>query len=122
MIPALRPCRFPGCFTALLLLLAGPAAVAQTAPVAPPRSGSGGETLLLSPFTVSTDRDVGFVAASSLAGGRLASDLADTPVAYSVQTREFLDALNLSDVNEALNWTVGANTTPDDGEIGRAHV
>jgi hypothetical protein len=32
-----------------------------------------------------------------------------------VQTREFLDALNLSDVNEALNWTVGATTTPDDG-------
>ena len=69
MIPALRRRQFRGRFTALLLLLAGPAAVAQTAPVAPPRSGSGGETLLLSPFTVSTDRDVGFVAASSLAGG-----------------------------------------------------
>jgi hypothetical protein len=73
------------------------------------------EAVVLSPFTVTTDKDVGFVAASSLAGGRLATDLKDTPVAYSVQTREFLDALNLSDVNEALNWTVSANTTPDDG-------
>jgi hypothetical protein len=73
------------------------------------------ELIQLSPFSVTTDRDVGFVATSSLAGGRLATDLADTPVAYSVQTREFLDALNISDVNEALNWTVSANTTPDDG-------
>ena len=69
----------------------------------------------LSPFEVNTSRDAGFVAASSLAGGRLATDLVDTPVAYSVQTREFLDALNLSDLNEAINWTVSATTTPDDG-------
>ena len=69
----------------------------------------------LSPFEVNTSRDAGFVAASSLAGGRLSTDLADTPVAYSVQTREFLDALNLSDLNEAINWTVSATTTPDDG-------
>ena len=91
-------------------LVAGPATYAQTAS-APAKD----ETVTLSPFEVRTDRDVGFVAASSLAGGRLASDLADTPVAYSVQTREFLDALNISDLNEALNWTVNATTTPDDG-------
>ncbi|HRE79844.1 MAG TPA: hypothetical protein PLN52_02290, partial [Opitutaceae bacterium] len=55
----------------------------------------------LTPFTVSTERDVGFVATSSLAGGRLATDLADTPAAYSVITREFIDALNLVDLNQA---------------------
>ena len=90
---------------------------AQSLPVTagPKAPKSGEETVTLSPFEVSTTRDVGFVAASSLAGGRLATDLADTPVAYSVQTREFLDALNISDVNEALNWTVNATTTPDDG-------
>jgi hypothetical protein len=84
---------------------------AQTAAPTPPPD----ETVQLSPFTVTSDRDVGFVATSSLAGGRLATDLADTPVAYSVQTREFLDALNISDLNEAINWTVNATTTPDDG-------
>lgn len=73
------------------------------------------QTVVLSPFEVNTSKDVGFVAASSLAGGRLATDLVDTPVAYSVQTREFLDSLNISDLNEALNWTVSATTTPDDG-------
>ena len=71
--------------------------------------------MVLSAFQVNTGRDQGFVAASALAGGRLATDLVETPVAYSVQTREFLDALNLSDLNEAINWTVSATTTPDDG-------
>ena len=88
------------------------ATFAQTAPA----SAATTEPLVtLSPFEVNTSKDVGFVAASSLAGGRLATDLVDTPVAYSVQTREFLDALNLSDLNEAINWTVSATTTPDDG-------
>lgn len=69
----------------------------------------------LSPFTVSTERDVGFVATSSLAGGRLATDLADTPAAYSVITREFIDALNLVDLNQALEWTVNTNANNDNG-------
>lgn len=73
------------------------------------------EPVTLDVFNVSVERDVGFVAASSLAGGRLAGELAETPVAYSVQTREFLEALNISDRNEALNWTVNATTIPDDG-------
>jgi len=114
----MKPCTpftLPRCLLALLsAALAGSQLRAQTAavssaePVAAP-------AVKLSPFEVNTSRDQGFVAASSLAGGRLASDLVDTPVAYSVQTREFLDALNLSDLNEAINWTVSATTTPDDG-------
>jgi len=108
-----RPTRLisaPAFAGVLVALLARAAAAAVPSPV-PAKE----ETVQLSPFTVTTDRDQGFVAASALAGGRLASELAETPVAYSVQTREFLDALNLSDVNEALNWTVSATTTPDDG-------
>src|SRR5215212_4313643 len=56
------------------------------------------DAVKLSPFEVNTSRDTGFAAASSMAGGRLASDLRDTPVAYSVVTREFIDALNLTDL------------------------
>jgi outer membrane receptor for ferric coprogen and ferric-rhodotorulic acid len=66
------------------------------------------EAYQLSPFIVETDNDIGFLPASSLAGGRMATDLKDTPIAYSVLTREFLDALNLFDSEEALSWTVGA--------------
>ena len=63
------------------------------------------EPVALSPFTVSTDRDTGFVAASSLAGGRLATDLRDTPVAYSVLTRDFIDALQITNAFEAAAWS-----------------
>ena len=102
---------------AIVALAFASSAIAQTIRTTPAPGGpkAGEETITLSPFEVSTSRDVGFVAASSLAGGRLATDLAETPIAYSVQTREFLDTLNISDVNEALGWTVNATTTPDDG-------
>jgi outer membrane receptor protein involved in Fe transport len=67
------------------------------------------EPVTLSPFTVSTDRDNGFVAASSLAGGRLALDLKDTPVAYSVITSEFIAALGITDLSQAAEWTTNVN-------------
>src|SRR5687768_4470911 len=53
------------------------------------------DAIILSPFEVRTEQDKGFVASSSLAGGRLGSELKDTPVAYSVVTRDLIDALQL---------------------------
>ncbi|HEY0944575.1 MAG TPA: hypothetical protein VGD81_04880 [Opitutaceae bacterium] len=77
----------------------------------PPEPGTTAESVLaLSPFTVSSARDQGFVAGDALASGRLATPLARIPVAYSVLTREFIDALNLADVESAMNWAVGAYT------------
>jgi outer membrane receptor protein involved in Fe transport len=73
------------------------------------------ETVVLSPFEVRTDLDQGFVATTSLAGGRLAGRLQDTPTAYSVLTSEFLEALNLTDVESATQWTTGATLQDDDG-------
>ena len=54
------------------------------------------EIVELSPFTVNSARDNGFVAATALTGGRLITDLRDTPAAYSVLTRDFIEALNLT--------------------------
>ncbi|MGH7943955.1 MAG: TonB-dependent receptor plug domain-containing protein [Opitutaceae bacterium] len=65
------------------------------------------DAVVLSPFEVTTDRDTGFAAAGSLAGGRLAGELRDTPVAYSVMTREFIDALGIVDLLEATHWSTG---------------
>lgn len=70
--------------------------------------------VVLSPFTVNTSRDVGFVGTSSLAGGRLATPLKDTPVAYSVLTHEFIEAFNVNDLEEAGQYTVNSNTNPSD--------
>jgi outer membrane receptor for monomeric catechols len=80
------------------------------------------KAVVLSPFTVDTTKDTGFVAATSLAGGRLATDLADTPAAYSVLTREFIDALNITDLSSAIEWTVNTNASPDNGAIQMSQV
>ena len=72
--------------------------------------------LTLSPFTVTAKDDVGFVAASSLAGGRLSGALKDTPVAYSVLTREFLDALQLNDLAEMVQWAPNSHDTRENGD------
>jgi len=69
-------------------------------------------TVILSPFSVNTEKDNGFVATSSLAGGRLASDLKDTPVAYSVITKEFLDAFNITDLTQAADWAPNMTSNP----------
>ena len=61
-----------------------------------------GTPVRLSPFIVDTAKDNGVVANSSLAGGRLASGLADTPAAYSVLTREFIDALDITNLATAI--------------------
>ena len=74
---------------ALVALLGVSFTQAQIAPAPKPEVANA--TVTLTPFTVSAEKDVGFVAASSLAGGRIATALKDTPVAYSVVTAEFLE-------------------------------
>ena len=108
--------------SAMLALALGSAALTGAQTVAAPRPATSttpaptrDETVVLTPFTVDATRDTGFVAANALAGGRLATDLRDTPVAYSVLTREFIDALGVSDVTEAAAWTTNAAFAKDDG-------
>lgn len=88
------------------------AAHAQTLAAASPGEE---EAVVLSPFTVNAAQDVGFVAASSLAGGRISTALKDTPVAYSVITAEFLEAFNLTDAAQAAAWTVNSQSDVADG-------
>jgi outer membrane receptor protein involved in Fe transport len=99
------------------LLLTPALALAQaTTPATPGKETEPDKpAIVLSPFQVDATRDTGFVAASSLAGGRLAGDLKDTPAAYSVQTREFIDALNITDLTDASKWAVNVATTQDQG-------
>ncbi|MSU24253.1 MAG: hypothetical protein EXS32_10575 [Opitutus sp.] len=103
--------------TASLLFALNPAG-AQVAPTAAndnKKTAAGDDTVTLTPFEVTSDKDAGFAAASSLAGGRLASDLRDTPAAYSVINREFIDALNLTDLQAAAEWATGSTFQSDIG-------
>lgn len=95
--------------TGLGLALAGALSAQTSAQTPPPVAPEAAPPpIILSPFNVAAEKDDGFVAANSLTGGRLATPLADTPIAYSVLTRDFLDALTLNDQEEALTWAVGS--------------
>ena len=62
------------------------------------------EPILLSPFDVTSSKDYGYTAANSLAGGRLASPLQEMASSVSVLTREFLDDIAATDLQEASNY------------------
>lgn len=84
---------------------------AQSAPSAPPSQplpAASEAAIVLSPFEVATTKDYGYTAANSLAGGRLSTDLMQTPASISVMTREFLDDLGISDVQGALKWATNS--------------
>jgi outer membrane receptor protein involved in Fe transport len=76
-------------------------------PGAPAAVGAGSETVRMNPFEVVDVKDGGFQASSVGSGSRLALDLRDTPAAYSVVNREFIDALGITDLAEAASWATG---------------
>lgn len=95
------------------LLVGLPSALAQSAPMAaaaPVASGAAtDDTVMLSPFQASTDKDVGYAAASSLSGSRLNTELRDTPAAISVFTREFLDDIGVLSTLGAMEFALNAS-------------
>ena len=96
---------------ALLSVIATTAMLAQTTKEQPVSKAPANEddTIQLDVFTVSAAKDEGFIATQNLSGGRLATELSETPIAYTVQTRDFLDALNISNLEDALEWSVNTN-------------
>lgn len=97
-----------------------PGLQAQTAPAAStstPASGAKDETIVLTPFEVSTDKDRGYAAGNTLSGGRMDTPIALTPNSISVMTKEFMDDFALTDINEAAAWTLSMEP-PTGGESG----
>ena len=62
--------------------------------------------IVLDTFTVNTQKDVGYTAIDSLAGGRNNTPIRITPTAVSSLTGQFIDDLALTDVRSALKWTL----------------
>jgi hypothetical protein len=85
-------------------LLSAGSGGAQTAPT-PPKE----EAVEMSPFVVNTDKDNGFAALSAGTATRLSLDMREVPVPYSVMTREFIDALGITDAQEAASWAPNAS-------------
>ncbi len=65
-----------------------------------------GDVVELSPFIVNAEQDNGYRAASTLAGSRLSTELKDVGAAVSVYTREFLDDIGVSKIEDILSYTM----------------
>jgi outer membrane receptor protein involved in Fe transport len=74
------------------------------------------QVITLDPFTVDTSKDTGYIATDSLAGGRYASPISATPAPISTITAQFIDDLNLTNVNDVLKWSL--NTVPTSDRSG----
>src|SRR5688500_7737187 len=108
------------CVLAAYTVFAAATSHAQTSPTpAAPAVASDG-TVTLSPFEVNTDRAVGYTASNSLAGGRLNTDLRDTAAAISVFTKDFLDDIAITNVNQALEY--GLNVASEVEPTGNLSV
>lgn len=63
------------------------------------------EVIELSPFTVNSSADVGYQATSTLAGTRLNTDIKDIGAAVSIYTKEFLEDINVTKLEDILTYT-----------------
>lgn len=89
----------------LLAAMAGGTAFGQS--VVPPSGVAAAakeEAVELTPFTVTSDKDVGYQAANTLAGSRMNTSLKDTAASISILTEEFIKDVGAMDLNEAIRF------------------
>ena len=60
------------------------------------------EVFELSPFTIDASQDSGYYASQTMAGGRLSGSLKDTGAAVQVITKEFMEDLGATGIEELL--------------------
>jgi len=88
-------------------LLAWPlAALAQQAAVSP-AAPKEDETVVLSPFTVTTDKDTGYGATNSISGSRVNTPIKDIPIPIFVITDQFIKDTGATTLRESLSYVSG---------------
>jgi outer membrane receptor protein involved in Fe transport len=90
-------------------------AVAQTAPATSTPKAEEADAVLLSPFVVQAEKDIGYVAQNTLAGSRLRTSLKDLGAAISPMTAEFLQDIAATNLVEAMEYGINARVETDDG-------
>lgn len=88
------------------LLTSTSVVLAQTTPSQPQTAEKESDTVMLSPFEVRTDGDVGYTAASALAGGRTDTPLKLTSASISVMTSQFLEDIGSTNFRSAGEWAL----------------
>lgn len=104
-------------------LLATPRLMAQTAPAPAASNDSGSDTVVLSPFIVTTDKDNGYKATNATTGTRLNESIKDLPMPISVITEKFLRDTGSTDLRQALSYTsaIQLRSQNDQGTPGGAY-
>ncbi len=90
------------------------AVTAGTAAARPNPNAGEQELLLLSPFTVATDKDIGYAAHETLSGTRLRTSLRDVGASLTILTPEFLQDLGVNSFEQALLYTPSVDSTEGD--------
>jgi outer membrane receptor for monomeric catechols len=92
---------------------AAPAPAAPPAPTPAPASAAAAaraeEAVELSPFVVTEQTDTGYAATNTLEGSRLNTALRDTPGSISVFTKDLLDDLAATTIEEILRYDLNAD-------------
>lgn len=89
-------------------LLAIPRLAAQTAPAAPTSDQAGEEkTVVLSPFTVTTNKDKGYAATNAISGSRVDTAIKDLPIPVQVITSEFIGDIGATSLRDSLGYVAG---------------
>ncbi len=109
-------------FAFALTLLPGGVLGQQVSPPTPAPADQPSEALpiQLSPFTVQTDRDTGYQAASTLAGTRLNTPVKDVGAAISIYTKDFLTDIGATNVNDVLIYATGMEAAGPAGNFSNA--
>ncbi len=105
------------------------ALTAQQAPVSSTPSPEETEPVALNPFTVTSERDEGYQAQSTLAGSRLSTPLKDVGAAISIYTKDFMTDIGATNANDLLVFATGmeasgsqANFSGTNASIGDSQV
>lgn len=107
MMTPFRPNRSRANPAVWLALASTSVGLAQVQPTSVSPEKKTGETVELSPFVVSTNKDVGYLAANTLSGTRLNTSLLDTPASISELTAEFLADINATNISNAVEYSLG---------------
>jgi outer membrane receptor protein involved in Fe transport len=124
MKPTLVP--RPSVFATLGLLASlGLPLSAQTTPAAASAATSAAtdEPVVLTPFTVTTDKDKGYRATNSISGTRLNTPIKDIPMPIEVITEKFVRDTGSTDLRQSLRYSAGIQlqSQNDQGTPGGAY-
>jgi outer membrane receptor protein involved in Fe transport len=111
---------FASLFALSVPAFAETSAAPQPIPAADPKTKSDrqdaadDETVVLSPFTIQSEKNNGYVASESVTGTRVASKIRDLPFQVNVITSQFMADFGAFDMSQQLGWV--SNISPSDSE------